>query len=555
MNKKLSALALFFFSAISLYAQDQNFRLGSPVYPLLERMELKSGSLRNDIYLDALPLSRKQVAGYIDSIDSSNVKLTKSDQYWIDYLNNDNLPYSAQAWDNSRRPILKYFYRSKANLYQVQTADSNLQLFINPVLAFSAGKEQDADGLRYRNTRGVEVRGSIDKKLGFYTYLTDNQVVFPTYIQNYTMATGAVPGEGYWKPFHKRGYDFFNTTAYVTFSPSRHIHLQFGNEQNFIGSGYRSLLLSNFATNYTNLKVTTRIWRFQYQNIFAQFSDLQRSNIKPYPKKFGAFHYLSLDASKFLNIGLFEGIIFHDNQNQGRGFELSYLNPVIFYRSAEQQTGSADNTVVGANLNILPVKKVKLYGQVLFDEFRISELRSGNGWWGNKFAVQAGIKYVDIFGLPNVDWLGEFNLIRPYTYTSDTSGKNYVHYNQMLAHPLGANLEEFISIFTINPYAPLTIRLKLFYIRQGRDTSALSDVGSNPFISYDLRGNDYGNRMLQGALTTTQMAEGIITYQLRHNLFIDLNAIYRKETGIITRNTLYVGGGIRLNFAYPNYDF
>jgi hypothetical protein len=385
--------------------------------------------------------------------------------------------------------------------------------------------------------------------------ISDNQASFPNYIQNYAKKYGVVPGEGYWKPFKTNGYDYFDALAYVTYSPTRHIHLEFGNQPAFIGSGYRSLMLSNFSPNYLNLKVNVRIWRLQYQMIFAEFTDFQHDTITPYPKKYGAFHYLTFDASKHVNFGLFEGVIFHDNTNQKRGFELNYLNPIIFYRYAEQQMGSPDNVVVGGNLDIIPCRNVKIYGQALFDEFKISELRSGRGWWGNKFALQGGVKWINIFGLQNVDLQEEVNIIRPYTYSADTSGKDYVHYNQSLAHPLGANIRELVSILRVNIYGPLDLRLKVFYIQQGLDSGRRSDVGADPLLSYKDRTSDYGNTLLQGVLSNTMLAEGTLSYQLRQNLFIDLDVVMRKQTGGTNLNTAYIGAGLRLNFAHPYYEF
>ena len=57
----------------------------------------------------------------------------------------------------------------------------------------------------YINTRGIEIRGSVDEKIGFYTLLTDNQAVFPHYVNDKIAATMAVPGEGFWKSYRAYG--------------------------------------------------------------------------------------------------------------------------------------------------------------------------------------------------------------------------------------------------------------------------------------------------------------------------------------------------------------
>ena len=565
-NKAISSLFLFlisFTAPFALKAQDVNYTRQSPLYHLLERTELKSGTLNNDLFLDIAPLSRADVADYFNKTDSVTIRYSKADKYWLQYHANDNLPYSNAAWNSSKKPILHNFYEGKANIYQICTKDSNLMLFLNPVLNLSFARARVTGGLApgsmslTTNTRGAELRGEIDKKIGFYTMVTDNQVIYPRYVSDYKDATGWYPGLGYAKVYHSTGVDYFNALAYITFSPTKHIRFQFGNDKNFIGSGFRSLLLSDFAKDYLQLKITTKIWRFDYQNIFAVFVDGQQSTIKPYPAKYGSFHYLSYNVAKFFNLGLFEGIMFNDVAHNGRGYDINYLNPVIFYRSVEQNLGSSDNALLGANFNILPVKGVLLYGQVLLDEFRLNEvIKNNRGWWGNKYGFQAGAKWIDAFGLPNVDLQLELNQVRPYTYSEDTSGSNYSHYSQSLAHPLGANLREIIAMLNLNPKGPILISFKYFYIQQGKDYPGGPDMGSNILISYYAHPNEYGNHLLQGVPTTINIMEAVLSYQLKHNLFVDMTLLNRSEkSSLVNSNTFYIGAGMRLNFNYSNNYF
>ncbi|RYD82227.1 MAG: hypothetical protein EOP53_04285 [Sphingobacteriales bacterium] len=547
-------------------AQSTNYDRNSPAYRLMERLEIKSGNLNNGLFLDAAPISRENWQIFIDSnyyikkdnpeLNSSNIfsrKLTKADEYWLDYLNNDNLPWSDSSRASSKKPILRHFYKTKANLLEAHTKD--FHVFINPVLGFEYGKEQGLDKKIFRNTRGFEIRGQISNKIGFYTYFTENQAGFPTYIQQYIKKNGSIPDVGLWKDFKKNYYDFLNSRAYITFTPVKNIHVQFGNDKNFIGSGFRSLLLSDFAKDYLQLKITTRVWRFQYQNIFSEMANYQGNKNVPYPKKYAAMHYLSFDAAKWMNFGVFEGIVFHDNENNGRGFDFNYLNPVIFYRSAEHNIGSPDNALLGANVNFLVAKHVKLYGQLMLDEFVLNQYRNNRNWWANKYALQAGFKWIDFLGLPNVDLQSEINVIRPYTYSADTIAKAYEHFKQPLAHPMGSNLREIVNILRVNTFGPLDIQLKYIITQQGLDTGK-ANLGDNIFLNNRTRFRDYGNELLQGLKTTTTFAEVTASYMLRHNLFIDANMILRtQKNALTTQNTTYYGAGLRLNFTKPDYTF
>ena len=114
------------------------------------------------------------------------------------------------------------------------------------------------------------------------------------------------------------------------------------------------MLLSDYANNYLYLQLNTRVSIFHLQNTFAELSATgSRDNVGDslLPKKYMAAHYLSLQVSPKLSFGLFESVIFSRDQ----GFELQYLNPVIFYRTVERLLDSPDNVLLGLNINYTPV--------------------------------------------------------------------------------------------------------------------------------------------------------------------------------------------------------
>ena len=98
-----------------------------------------------------------------------------------------------------------------------------------------------------------------------------------------------------------------------------------------------------------------------------------------YPEKFIAFHHASINIGKKFNLGFFESVVFSpkDSVNDNT-FDLSYLNPVIFYRAIEQQFGSSDNVILGMDFKWIVAKRVSAYGQVVFDEFLLDRLKEGN---------------------------------------------------------------------------------------------------------------------------------------------------------------------------------
>jgi len=540
------------------YGQDFNIESSSHIQEWLDRWEAKSGILKNDLFLDFQSLPRQKVNDYLTKIQNSDsfkisLNLSKSDVFWMNYLRNELSEYQDSAI--SKKPIFNNFYTYKNALYTVK--DKDFCLIVNPVFAFEQGRGNNHNQI-FRNTKGFEIKGNLSNKLGFYTYLTDNQTLNANYVNDYAAQYHTLPNEGYHKYTTLRKNDFINARAYITFSPIKQIRMQFGNDKFVIGNGYRSLIMSDFAKDFLSLRINTQFWRLNYQNIFAEFIDVTNTGGvgTVYNRKYGAFHSLSLDVTKWWNVGVMEGILFFNN-NQRQGFELNYLNPIMFYRSAEQNLNSVDNTLIGANSYILPAKNIKIYGQLLLDEFKISELKHDKGWAGNKYAIQAGIKYFDVFGLPNVDLQVEGNYVRPYVYSSDTSLQSYTNFNQPIGHPAGANLEEAIGILKINSFPKLNLSFKGVYRIQGKD-SLMRYNGENPNLNYQaiLKSHPYGNLMLQGIKTKVIYLEAKATYMIKHNLFLDFSFIVRKEKNdFINKNDMIFNGCVRYNFLTQNFVF
>jgi hypothetical protein len=65
-------------------------------------------------------------------------------------------------------------------------------------------------------------------------------------------------------------------------------------------------------------------------------------------------------------------------------------------------------------------------------------------------AYQLGIKYFDVFGLRNLFFQMEYNHGGASVSSNDNNYLPYTHYNQTLAHPMGANFSESIMILKYN---------------------------------------------------------------------------------------------------------
>ncbi len=316
---------------------------------------------------------------------------------------------------------------------------------IDPVVDERLGKD-NLHTNTFQNTRAIRVEGALGRQFSFSSTIAENYALLPKFIERYVWVSypHIVPGFGLNKSGDHIHTDYPYATGYIAYKPSRFFFFELGHGKHFIGEGYRSLFLSDNASNYPYFQVSAKFWHVKYTTMWTAYQDLRPEfTVKGvYKKKFSAIHYISWNATKKLNFGFFESVIWY-NENR-RGFDVNFLNPLIFFKTAEFEAGSnASNTVVGLSSRYKLPYKISVYGQFLLDEMTVKKFFGVKGYWANKFGYQIGLKYHDAFNIPHLFLRTEYNHVRPYTYAHNTV-TNYAHNYQALAHPWGANFKEFL---------------------------------------------------------------------------------------------------------------
>lgn len=567
-------ILLVFVCPVAAIAQSTYLNQGAKEYHFVDRLEIKQQTNTHLNFSTLRPFNRKAIVrqtvfldsarmGYADSITGidkykewTDLDLTPIDEYNLRSLlmNNSEWVTAGREEFLSKKKLFNTFYGTKSNMIEVNNKD--FFLVVNPVFQLHQAVEPGYDQAIFLNSRGVTTRGMIGRKVGFSAFITENQERGPQFFQRQVDKYDAVPGVGFYKPFKRTGVDYFDARGYFTFNAAKFIDFQFGYDKNFIGNGYRSLFLSDWGNSYLFAKINTRIWKLNYQNIFMELMpSFEKRGDTLLDRKYAAMHHLSMNVTKWLNIGLFEGVVF----GRKNRFDFQYLNPIIFYRHIEGSLGSRDNAVAGIDFKANVAHRAQVYGQLLLDEFVLSEIRSNRGFWANKWGLQAGVKYVDAFGIRNLDVQLEANRVRPFTYSHTDSVSNYTHYNQPLAHPLGSNFQEFIGILRYQPAPKWYVYGRAIYYMQGLDSLTGANQGSNPFrANIDGRNSDFGFKLGSGRKVNCLNGLLQVSYEWKENLFFDVSLLYRNykfvnEPGV--SNTTLVTAGIRLNMFKRDYDF
>mgnify|MGYP007014079896 CR=1 FL=1 len=466
-----------------------------------------------------------------------------------------------------------WFGRKLWNEHMVTIKGKDYWLTIDPGVDLQVGKDFDRDINTYNNTRLVYTQGGIGKQISFFAVIYESQGRFAGYFNDYAESIkpdggnpAIIPGRGIAKEFKSDSYDYPIATGHVSYTSSKYFNIQLGHGKNFLGDGYRSLLMSDNASPHPFFKLNTTFWKLKYTNTWMSLRDVRPEVTEDgsFRTKYMANHYLSYNITKRLNIGLFESVIW-ENDND-RGFDFNYLNPIIFYRAIEFSTGSrGGNALIGLTAKYKVNDRVNIYGQLIIDEFSSSDIFGGDGSYKNKVGYQLGLKYYDAFGLKNLFLQGEYNRVRPYTYSHNTVVLNYGHNNQSMAHTLGANFSEFLGIARYQK-GRIFGDLKVMVAKKGFEFNTPTDsyfYGGSIYGTEDDRVSDDGNDLGQGNTTNIFHAELQAGYLINPatNLKIYGSVIYRDfgpelDTDLIYKNsTTWVNFGIRTDLFNWYYDF
>ncbi len=321
--------------------------------------------------------------------------------------------------------------------------NENFKIHIDPIIGLQKGRDlvDTTPGNLITNTRGVIASISIGKDVYAESMFVENQAYFPDYLETFCNTSQIVPGQGRFKTFKKKGYDYAFSSGFISYHPFKNFNVQAGHGKQKIGHGYRSLLLSDNSFNYPYLRFTQQWFggRLQYTNIYAVLMNLVPATKIPIPnaerlfqKKPAAFQYLSLNVTKAINVSLFQGIIWQagDSLNK-QHLNMMYANPIIFSHAAYYGMNNKNNVVLGADLKIKITNSINFYSQFMADDLSNS-ISIGNG-----YGYQVGINYFNALGVKNFFLQAEYNSVSRASYISPISAQtdqSYSHYGQNLAY-------------------------------------------------------------------------------------------------------------------------
>ena len=418
------------------------------------------------------------------------------------------------------------------NEHLLEVEEDDFYFYADFLPDFQIGRDFASGGkTTWLNSRGFQAGGSVMNRFFFYTSGYENQGVFPEYVDEFINTNRVVPGQMYGK-IGKETQDWTYVSAILAYKPSEALTFSLAYDKNFIGDGYRSMLLSDISSNSTSFKFNgtfsdinvTSIWSYMLDPREARNEDFRRSRSQ---RKYGAFQYVDWNVSNRFSLGIFHSLIWA-NRLADRTLVNADEEPIGDVATGD---GASSTMQVGLNSKFKALPNATVYGQILLNR---------------EMAAQLGIRGFDALGIKNLNFLAEFNYAQPYAYTSDDPLSNYSNYGQPLAHPFGANFNELVGILNYS-YQKFDFSLQGNYGHYG-------SRGKNIFIAA-------GSTMDQAVPELTSnllFADARVAYLInpKYNLRLEAGTSLRRETNDVqTRSSGMITLGLRASFRNLYYDF
>lgn len=458
-----------------------------------------------------------------------------------------------QPGNNSQDSIAfekKWFTRKLRHESFVVIDTGDFFLTIDPLFRFELGLDMadsthsGKDKLLFVNQRGLRVQANLGSKVSFSSSFYENQAFLPSYLSDFVDLYDVAPGQGRVKTFKNRGFDYAMASGYVSYSPNNKINIQFGHDKHFIGNGYRSLILSDNSFNYPFLRVTNKLGRFQFTNLYTSFKNTNvplptsPTTERRFQSKYATIQEIACRIGRF-EFAMFEAVMWNGFES---GDWISYINPISMVRPFQFGLNGDVNVLLGLNSNYRISRTAIVYSQAVLDDYT-----------ANKWALQIGIKGQHLFRVKGLYGQLEYNTATPYTYGHIDSTVAFTNYNQALSHPLGAAFDEVMGFLSYEKNG-FFVNLKLQYASYLEDSLQTHHFGKDLFKS-DITAEKNEGEEFATTLINQHLELGY-TFNKNTNLQAFFGFVNRTELNDFWENhTQYVHFGLRTNLLNVYSDF
>lgn len=429
----------------------------------------------------------------------------------------------------------------------------NYYLTLSPILDLSRGRDfQDSnDRQLFQNTRGFFIEADLTDKFSFMTSFYENQSRNSRYESDYYTTIGerypsakdslyhqqnaVIPGGARTKVFKNDGFDYAYAIGNIVYRPLSSLTLSAGNNHQFIGEGYRSLLLSDNSCPSPYLRTDLKLGPFLYTYYRSRGLNLLRRPISTtvesyYESKGISVNYLTYQPVDVLQIAVFEaGIWSRGDSLHSKNVHPLFYNPVPGFAGFILDDQELLN-LIGVNIGYQVTLNNRVYGQLIL-----------NGKKPDNPGIQFGWRNYNLLNISGLLLHLEYNHLPSGIYSSPNPRLNYSSYNLPLGHVKGDGFDEFVFRASYN--------YKRAYAEVKSNYYALTKHIPNSLLAV------YQKELEQKGSIFNQQLEIGYRFNKRMNLSIFINLLYRHATEQQDVDATLINLGLRTGITNRYTDF
>jgi len=436
--KLLTTLFLIILLQTSNFSQVENVPADNYVYDFLKVLSVKGIITGYDDMV--LPLSKRTITNYLAEAERKKILLSENEKSLLDRLEiklDIKESNSAVNFTDVFPSSLNLFFSKDKAKYFYSYKDSSLNIYVNPILEdkfiYSKDKNSNANLISY----GGKFYGSYSDWFGFYLsasngFQTGDRSVAeldPSVRQSFT--------------FNNTGINYFdNTEGYARVEKGR-IGIQIGRERILWGRGINKLIISNNAPVFDFLKFNASLGIFSFdflhgwlvQPVFYIWDTILSAYVQNKNPKYIAISRFGVSPSNNISFGVSQIIIYAN-----RPFELAYLNPFLFFESAQRSLNDLDNSFLAIDGRIRVINGLEISSIINFDDINFNTIGSeGFGSIQTRYAWQTNLIISNPILPENLSASLDYLIIRPYVFTHFGIGESLTYTNN--GFMLGPNLQ------------------------------------------------------------------------------------------------------------------